>query len=139
VDGGLPDAAHYTDFAARVGALKNSLMDELRRRRASGQRIAAYGASAKGSTLLNHFGIDASLLDFVVDRSTAKQGKYTPGNHIPVLAPEALIERHPDAVLLLTWNFSDEILRQQSGYLESGGEFIIPIPRVRTVGKEAAS
>lgn len=116
--------------------MKKTLLQELRNRKKAGQTIAAYGASAKGSTLLNYFGIGPKVLDFVVDRSSVKQGKYTPGNHLPILAPEALLERRPDAVLLLTWNFAEEIFRQQAEYLKLGGVFIVPIPEVKTVGKE---
>ena len=81
-----------------------------------GRRIAAYGASAKGSTLLNYFGIGAETLEFVVDRSTVKQGRYTPGTHLPILAPEKVLELRPDYLLLLTWNFADEILTQQQAF-----------------------
>ncbi len=113
------------------------MLAELKRRKDAGQSIAAYGASAKGSTLLGYCGIGAETLDFICDRSTVKQGRFAPGNHLPILAPEALLERRPDAVLLWTWNFADEILRQQAEYLRLGGEFIVPVPQVRTVGKEA--
>ncbi len=94
---------------------------------------AAYGASAKGSTLLNYFGIGADDIAFVVDRSTVKQGRYTPGTHLPIRSPEALLEDQPDYVLLLTWNFVDEILRQQETYRRRGGQFIIPIPALQVV------
>jgi SAM-dependent methyltransferase len=124
-------------FAAKVSELKASLRAELARRKAAGQRLAAYGASAKGSTLLNHFEIGRETLDFIVDRSTVKQGKFAPGTALPILAPEELLARRPDAVLLLTWNFADEIIAQQRAYLEAGGQFIVPVPSVRTVGKEA--
>ncbi len=103
------------------------------RLKGEGRRLAAYGASAKGSTLLNVFGIGADLLDFVVDRSTVKQGRFTPGTHLPILPPEALLERRPDYVLLLTWNFADEILVQQAAYRAEGGRFFIPVPEPRLV------
>ena len=111
--------------------LRTELVDRLTELKSAGNRIAVYGASAKGSTLLNYFGIDHALIDYVVDRSTVKQGRYTPGTHLRILAPEQLVEDQPDYCLLLTWNFADEILRQQHRYRENGGRFIIPIPKVR--------
>jgi len=92
-----------------------------------------YGASAKGSTLLNTFGITHDQIDFVVDRSTVKQGLYTPGTHLFIRPPSALLDEQPDAVLLLTWNFAEEILAQQAEYIRRGGKFIIPLPEVRIV------
>ena len=82
---------------------------------------------------MNYFGIGREGLDFVVDRSTYKQGRYTPGTHLPIYAPEKLLESMPDYVLLLTWNFADEILEQQAEYRRCGGRFIIPIPGLRVV------
>ncbi len=129
---GVTGAAFYRDFAGRVRALGDELGALLRERRAQGRRLAAYGASAKGATLLNAFGIGKEL-DFVVDRSTAKQGRYTPGTHLEILPPEALLERKPDDVLLLAWNLADEILAQQAEFRRRGGRFIVPVPRVRIV------
>jgi len=131
--GGLGAFAYYESFAQRVWRLRDELLALLYKLKASGQHLAAYGASAKGSTLMNLFGIDASILDFVADRSTLKQGKFTPGNHLPILSPAALLERKPDAVLLLTWNFANEILAQQQAYRAGGGRFIIPVPTVAIV------
>jgi SAM-dependent methyltransferase len=133
---GMTTLAYYADFARRVRALGEALTGELRRRKSAGQRLAAYGASAKGSTLMSAFGIGGDLLDFVADRSTVKQGRLTPGNRLPIVPAEALVERRPDATLLLTWNFADEIFRQQRAYLEAGGVFVVPVPEVRVVGKE---
>lgn len=118
----------YQPFAERVTRLRADLVALLRDLKAQGRTLAAYGASAKGSTLLNYMGIDGALLDFVVDRSTVKQGRYTPGTHLPILPPEHLLAARPDDVLLLTWNFAEEIFRQQAAYLEAGGRFIVPVP-----------
>jgi SAM-dependent methyltransferase len=129
--GWVRDDAVHSQFASRVGQLKSQLVDALLKLKADGKRIAVYGASAKGSTLLNYFGIDRSLIDYVVDRSTVKQGRYTPGTKLRIYNPEKLQEDLPDYCLLLTWNFAEEILRQQSAYRSKGGRFIIPIPDVR--------
>jgi SAM-dependent methyltransferase len=120
----------YRAFAARVSALKQELVALLKRLKSEGKTIAGYGAAAKGSTLLNHFGIGAELIDFIADRSTYKQGRFMPGVGIPIVGPEALVERRPDYCLLLTWNFADEILAQQKAYRDAGGKFIVPVPTV---------
>jgi SAM-dependent methyltransferase len=128
---GLTGPAYYADFARRVGALKASLVALLADLKRQGKRIAAYGASAKGSTLLNHFGIGAETLEFVADRSAVKQGRFTPGTRLPIVPPARLLEAMPDYVLLLTWNFADEIMAQQAEYIRRGGRFIIPLPEPR--------
>jgi len=130
---GFPGLDYYQGFADRVLNLKQSLVKLLRDLKQQGKSIAAYGASAKGSTLLNFFGVGRGELDFVVDRSTYKQGRLTPGMHLPIVGPEQLLERRPDYTLLLTWNFAEEILEQQRAYRDGGGKFIIPIPQVKVV------
>ncbi len=132
-DWGVDQYGFYRDFGNQVERLRGKLVNLLQRLKAAGNRLAVYGASAKGTTLLNYFQIGREMLDFVADRSTVKQGHYTPGTHLPVVAPETLLRERPDYVLLLTWNFADEILAQQRDYRRGGGQFIIPIPDVRVV------
>ena len=123
---GVASSAYYEKFSASLLELMNKLRRENR-------SIAAYGAAAKGSTLINFFGLGRETLQFVTDRSTYKQGRLMPGQHIPIVPPEKLLEQQPDFTLLLTWNFADEILAQQKAYRDAGGKFIIPIPRVTVV------
>jgi len=130
---GLTSPTYYQHFADRVWALRDALKAKLAELKGEGKRVAAYGASAKGSTLLNVFGIGRESLDFVADRSTVKQGHYTPGTHLLITPPERLLSDRPDYVLLLTWNFKDEILRQQEEYRKGGGRFIVPVPEVAVV------
>ena len=130
------DAASCHDCAPREHArhrLGEALTGLLRDLKGEGKRIAAYVASAKGSTLLNTFGIGADLVDFVVDRSSHKQGRYTPGTHLLIEPPARLLEAMPSHVLLLTWNFAEEILAQQDEYRKRGGRFILPVPEVKVV------
>jgi len=130
---GVADARFYADFGNRVERVREDVRALLGDLHGQGKRLAAYGASAKGSTLLNYCQIGQDTLDFVVDRSTVKQGHYTPGTHLPIYAPDRLAEEMPDYVLLLTWNFADEILAQQARYRDKGGRFIVPIPVPRIV------
>jgi len=130
---GVPDIAFYRDVARRAANLKTSLLDLLRELKAAGKSIAAYGASAKGNTLLNFLAPPLGLLDFVADRSPHKQGTLTPGLHLPVLNADELERRQPDYALLLAWNFAPEILQQQQAYRNAGGKFILPIPEAKIV------
>ena len=127
---GVTTDEYYSDFAKRVEELKTEVIDFIRRLRSVGATIAAYGAAAKGTVLLNHFGLDHDIIDFVVDRSVHKQGLVMPGVGIPILAAEELERRRPDYTLLLAWNFADEILEQQQNYRAAGGTFIVPVPTV---------
>jgi SAM-dependent methyltransferase len=130
---GVDSIVYYKDFAARVAEIKSSLNDTLNGLKKDGKRIAAYGAAAKGSTLINYAGLGKDLIDFVVDRNVHKHDKYMPGQKLLITGTERLLEEQPDYVLLLAWNFADEIMEQQQEYRQRNGKFIIPVPNVRIV------
>ncbi|MBI2820850.1 MAG: class I SAM-dependent methyltransferase [Acidobacteria bacterium] len=123
----------YRSFAQSVESLAGKLVRLLDRLKGRGKRIAGYGAPAKSTTLLNYCRIGADLIDYIVDKSSHKQGLYTPGTHIPVLPVETLMTDPPDYLLILAWNFQDEIMKQQRRYKEEGGRFILPIPEPKLV------
>ncbi len=127
------DFEFYKDFGAKVEKLRKDLLALLKKLKGEGDRIAVYGASAKSTTLLNYFGIGKETIDYVVDRSPAKQGRFTPGTHLEIFAPEKLMKDRPDYTLLLAWNFANEVLAQQDAYRKAGGRFIIPIPELQIV------
>jgi SAM-dependent methyltransferase len=120
--------AYYADFARRVQSIRERLQALLDELKAQGARLVGYGAAAKGTILLNHAGIGPSTLEFVVDRNVHKQGRWVPGVRLPILAPDAILATQPDYVLILPWNFKDEIMAQEAEYARRGGRFIIPIP-----------
>jgi SAM-dependent methyltransferase len=130
---GLDDFAYYERFADRVETVKRDLLALVGRLRADGSRIAAYGAAAKGSTLINYVGLGTDVLDFVVDRNVHKHGRLMPGMHVPIRPTEALLDEQPDYVLLLAWNFAQEILAQQDEFRARGGRFIVPVPEPRVL------
>ena len=125
---GLNSLECYLKFAAEVQRNREMLRQMLCRLRSEGRSLAAYGAPAKGNTLLNYCGIDSSLLPFTVDKNERKVGRFTPGMHIPVRPVTAILEEQPYAVLVLAWNFAGEIMSQQDAYRARNGRFIIPVP-----------
>ena len=130
---GMTEYAYYERFADRVDTIKGDLLELLEGLRADGHTVAAYGAAAKGSTLINYVGIGTDLVDFVVDRNPHKHGLLMPGMHLPIRPVEALLEQAPDYVLILAWNFAEEIVAQQQEYLERGGHFIVPVPSPKVI------
>jgi SAM-dependent methyltransferase len=127
------DVDYYRDFSGKVNHVKNSLNSLLSDLKADGKTIAAYGAAAKGSTLINYVDIENDYIDFVVDRNIHKHGLHMPGKHWPIYETEKLVEVMPDYVLVLAWNFADEIFEQQAEYRERGGKFILPVPEPRVI------
>ena len=127
---GLTSITYYSAFAEQVRAAKRDLLEFLIRAKREGKTVAGYGAPGKGNTLLNYCGIRTDLLDFTVDRNPYKQGKFLPGTHIPICPPEKIREARPDYLLILPWNFREEIIQQESYIREWGGQFVVPIPRL---------
>ena len=128
---GMGSVDFYRDFARRVSYLRQRLGTMLAEIKKAGKRIVGYAASAKGTTLLNYCGIGGDTLDYVVDRSTVKQGRYTPGTHLLISPPERLLETMPEYALLLAWNHAEEILGREVEYCRRGGRFIHPVPEPR--------
>jgi hypothetical protein len=121
----------YSTFTERAMETKRNLLDFLIRAKRQNKSIAGYGAPGKGNTLLNYCGIRTDFIDYTVDRNTYKQGKFLPGTHIPIYSPEKIKETRPDYVLILPWNFKDEIMEQMSHIRDWGGKFVVPIPEVK--------
>jgi hypothetical protein len=127
---GVGTLAYYEDFESRVREVKQKLLEFLIDAKRAGKRVVGYGAPGKGNTMLNYCGIRTDFLDFTVDRSPHKHGKFLPGTHIPILPTEQLWEARPDYVLILPWNLKNEIMGQLAGIRAWGGKFVVPIPEV---------
>jgi SAM-dependent methyltransferase len=133
-DRGVTTAAYFEGLADRMSSLRAELVGLLHRLKEQRHRIAAYGAAAKGTILLNTCGIGVETLDFVADRNPLKQGRFMPGVHVPIVGPERILQEMPDEVLVLAWNFADEIVAQLGEYRARGGRFVVPLPELRVVG-----
>src|SRR5215510_11295944 len=131
IRGGLDQLETYSQFERNVHRTKREILEFLIRSKREGKTVVGYGAPGKGNTLLNHCGIRTDFLDYTVDRSPHKQGRYTPGTHIPILAPEVIRQTRPDFVFILPWNLQAEIVSQLGYIREWGGKFVVPIPSVR--------
>lgn len=127
---GLLDLAGYSGFQAKAERIKNDLLAFLIEQKRSGKTVAAYGAAAKGNTLLNYAGIKPDLLPFVCDAAPSKQGKFLPGSHLPILPPDALLSVRPDFVLILPWNIRDEVMRQLAYIRKWNGRFVVSYPKI---------
>lgn len=129
----LGELSTYMAFAQRINALGQELRALLKDLRAQGKSIAGFGAPAKATTLMYHFGIGPELIDFIIDDAPLKQGMFTPGMHIPVLSAQAIAERKPDYLVILAWNFAKPIIEKNVAFRERGGRFIVPVPKVEVV------
>lgn len=130
---GLQQLETYLDFQTRVNRIKNDLLCFLIKQKRAGKRVVAYGAAAKGNTLLNYAGVKPDLLPFVCDAAPAKQGKFMPGSHIPIFSPDQLFVEKPDYVLILPWNICEEVRRQNSVLEKDGVRFITVIPELKVL------
>ena len=129
----IKDVATYRAFSGRIGKLGNELVGTLRRLAGEGKRIAGFGAPAKTTTLMYQLGIEPGMIDFIVDDSPLKQGKFTPGMHIPILPASALYDRKPDYVVVLAWNFASSIVAKHARFRDAGGKFIVPLPSLEVI------
>ena len=127
---GLNNISGYMQFSKNVEKIKVQLLNFLNEAKKSSKTVVGYGAAAKGNTLLNYCGIEKSLIDYVVDRSSHKHGLYLPGSHLHIKKPEEIKKDKPDLILIFPWNIKEEIMKDMSFIHEWNGKFVIPIPKV---------
>jgi SAM-dependent methyltransferase len=133
IQDGFDKIETYRKINKNVSKLKSDTLSSLEKIKNEGKRIAAYSAPAKGNILLNYFGIGSNYLDFIVDKSEAKQGLYTPGTHLLVYPPEKIYQEKPDYLLILCWNIAEEVIKQLKDYHDAGGRFVIPVPNLKII------
>ncbi|GAV19738.1 hypothetical protein MMIC_P0695 [Mariprofundus micogutta] len=130
---GLRDLSVYQTFQKHADKVKNDLLDFLLEQQRAGKSVAAYGAAAKGNTLLNYAGVKPDLLSFVCDAATAKQNKFMPGSHIPIMAPDEIAKQKPDFVVILPWNIADEVMMRNACIRDWGGQFVVAVPELKLI------
>ena len=130
---GIDNPKTFFDFYKKISLIKKELLEILYKLKSDGKKIAAFGAPAKATTLMYHFGLNKDLIEFIIDDSPLKQGLFSPGIHIPVLSSNSLKTEKPDYLLLLAWNFTDSIVEKNKEFLKSGGHFIVPLPQIQII------
>jgi hypothetical protein len=130
---GLQDLSLYQEYQLKADKVKDDFITFLLEQKRAGKLVGAYGAAAKGNTLMNYAGIKHDLIDFVCDAAPSKQGKFMPGSHIPILPPAELGKRKPDWVIILPWNIAEEVVQQQQQVLSWGGQFVIAVPELKVL------
>jgi ABC-type Fe3+-hydroxamate transport system substrate-binding protein len=130
---GVQNEDYYLSFQARAEKVKDNFVSFLADAKRRGKTVAAYGAAAKGNTLMNFAKLGADLIQYVVDKNPAKQGKFMPGSHIPIVSPEALQSQRPDYLVILPWNIADEVMQENAALAELGTQFVKAVPKLEVV------
>ncbi len=132
-EAGMLKIEYYKNFQVKIEGIKNDLLEFLLQQKRAGKKVAAYGAAAKGNTLLNYCGIKNDMISFVVDANPNKQNKFMPASHIPIVTEEFIRNEKPDFIIILPWNIKDEIIKQLNYVNSWGGKFVVPIPHLQII------
>jgi hypothetical protein len=132
-EAGMLNIDYYKNFQVKIEGIKNDLLEFLLQQKRDGKKVAAYGAAAKGNTLLNYCGIKNDMISFVVDANPTKQNKFMPASHIPIVTEESIRNEKPDFIIILPWNIKDEIIKQLNYVNSWGGKFVVPIPHLQII------
>jgi hypothetical protein len=132
-EAGMVNIEYYKNFQVKIEGIKNDLLEFLLQQKRAGKKVAAYGAAAKGNTLLNYCGIKNDMISFVVDANPNKQNKFMPASHIPIVTEESIKNEKPDFIIILPWNIKDEIIKQLNYINSWGGKFVVPIPHLQII------